>query len=291
MHPDLQLLNLNAVQFGSRRKSRQQNGIMKLRIATYNIHKGVTSFRSMPRIHALKQALASLEADIMFLQEVQGRHDRHATRHAAHWPQQAQHLFLAGESHDCAYGMNAVYDHGHHGNALLSSCPIVSSRNQDVSDHAYEARGILHCVVQTPQCNVHCYVVHLGLFAGSRKRQTEALIDAVTTSAPPDAPVIIAGDFNDWTNQLSDVLRKRLGVTEVFDQKMTTSGVAAYLRRLSGRATKLHPARTFPAALPWLRLDRIYVRGFEVESAEVLRGPIWAKLSDHAPIVANLKLR
>jgi endonuclease/exonuclease/phosphatase family metal-dependent hydrolase len=37
-------------------------------------------------------------------------------------------------------------------------------------------------------------------------------------------------------------------------------------------------------------LDRIYVRGFKVESAEVLHGPLWAKLSDHAPIVANLKL-
>ena len=55
------------------------------------------------------------------------------------WPATTMH---------CAYGMNAVYDHGHHGNALVSSFPIASSRNQDVSDHAYEARGILHCVVQ-----------------------------------------------------------------------------------------------------------------------------------------------
>src|SRR3954469_13417530 len=114
---------------------------MKLRVATYNIHKGVSTFRSMPRIHALKQALASMEADILFLQEVQGRHDKYATRHAAHWPTQAQHQFLAGDSHQAVYGMNAIYDHGHHGNALLSRFPILSSVNTDVSDHAFEARG------------------------------------------------------------------------------------------------------------------------------------------------------
>lgn len=263
---------------------------MKFRIATYNIHKGVSSFRAQPRIHALKQALASMEADIMFLQEVQGRHDRFAMRHAAHWPEQAQHQFLAGDSLHAAYGMNAAYDHGHHGNALLSCFPIASARNQDVSDHAFEARGILHCVVQTPACEVHCYVVHLGLFAGSRRRQTEALIEAVSSSAPPDAPVIIAGDFNDWTNQLSDTLRAHLGVNEVFDEDLPARGFGTYLRRLSGRGPKLKPARTFPAALPWLRLDRIYVRGFRVENASVLHGALWARLSDHAPIVATLEL-
>lgn len=264
---------------------------MKLRIATYNIHKGVSSLGNMPRIHALKQALASMEADILFLQEVQGRHDKYATKHAALWPAQAQHQFLAGESHQAIYGMNAVYDHGHHGNALLSRFPVLSSSNRDVSDHAFESRGILHCVVQTPQVNLHCYVVHLGLFARSRRRQTEALIEAVSASSPPDAPVIIAGDFNDWTNQLSNSLRASLGVTEVFDENLPTRGFGAYLRTLSGRGPKLKPARTFPAALPWLRLDRIYVRGLHIESAQVLHGALWAKLSDHAPIVASLELK
>lgn len=263
---------------------------MKLRIATYNIHKGVSSFRSQPRIHALKQALASLEADILFLQEVQGRHDKFATRHATLWPEQAQHQFLAGESLHAVYGMNAVYDHGHHGNALLSRFRILSATNQDVSDHAYESRGILHCVVDTPGGMLHCYVIHLGLFAGSRKRQTEALIAAVESSSPPDAPLIIAGDFNDWTNQLSDTLCARLGMTEVFDNSLPARGFGMYLRRLAGRGPMVKPARTFPAALPWLRLDRVYVRGFEVETAHVLRGAPWSRLSDHAPIVTTLQL-
>ncbi|MDB5842666.1 MAG: endonuclease/exonuclease/phosphatase family protein [Herminiimonas sp.] len=263
---------------------------MKLRIATYNIHKGVSSFGRRSRIHALKQALSSMEADVMFLQEVQGRHDLFALRHAANWPTEAQHEFLAGDTLHCAYGCNAVYDHGHHGNALLSNFPIASSRNQDVSDHAYEARGILHCILDTPTKPVHCYVVHLGLFAGSRKRQAEALITAVSNSAANDEPVIIAGDFNDWGNHLSEDLRKGLGVVEVFDEKVLRRGVGSYLRQLSGRGPKIQPARTFPAAMPFLQLDRIYVRGFKVESAQVLHGPRWAMLSDHAPIVATLNM-
>ena len=263
---------------------------MKLRIATYNIHKGISSFGNRPSIHALKKALTAMEADVVFLQEVQGQHDHHADRHAERWPEGSQHDFLAGDSHHAVYGMNAVYDHGHHGNALLSSFPIASSRNQDVSDHAYEARGILHCVVQTPQCEVHCYVVHLGLFAGSRRRQNQALIEAVESSAGSDAPIIIAGDFNDWGDKLGADLRTRLNVIEVFEAQVKPFSIGAMMRRLSGRKSKLQPARTFPAALPWLRLDRIYVRGFTVESAQVLHGPTWAKLSDHAPIVATLRL-
>jgi endonuclease/exonuclease/phosphatase family metal-dependent hydrolase len=57
---------------------------MKIRVATYNIHKGVSSLRSTPRVLALKKAIAEFHADIVFLQEVQGRHDRNLARYANH---------------------------------------------------------------------------------------------------------------------------------------------------------------------------------------------------------------
>lgn len=263
---------------------------MKLRIVTYNIHKGVSTLGSRPRIHALKQALTGLQADIAFLQEVQGRHDLLALRHSSSWPSQGQHEYLADDHQHSAYGMNAVYDHGHHGNALLSSFPIASAVNHDVSDHAFESRGILHCVLKIAEQDVHCYVIHLGLFAGSRLRQTQSLIDAVESTAPRDAPLLIAGDFNDWTDALSESLREHLGVSEVFDQRLSARSFGDYLRRLSGRGPRKSPARTFPAAMPVLQLDRIYVRGFDVSGATVLHGASWARLSDHAPIVAELEL-
>lgn len=263
---------------------------MKLRIITYNIHKGVSTLGRRPRIHALKQALTGLQADIVFLQEVQGRHDLLALRHSGSWPSQGQHEYLAEDHQHSAYGMNAVYDHGHHGNALLSNFPIVSAFNHDVSDHAFESRGILHCVVKIAEQDVHCYVIHLGLFAGSRLRQTQSLIAAVESTAPPNAPLLIAGDFNDWTNALSKSLRERLGVYEVFDRHLSARSFGDYLRRLSGRGLRKSPARTFPSAMPVLQLDRIYVRGFEISHANVLHGASWARLSDHAPIVAELTL-
>ena len=269
---------------------------MKIRVATYNIHKGVSSLRSTPRVIALKKAIAEFHADIVFLQEVQGRHDRFLARYGKedhahrHWPETAQYDYFKGEKHHSAYGMNAVYDHGHHGNALLSAFPIENAQNHDVSDHAYEQRGILHCVLETPAGKIHCYVVHLGLFEGGRGRQTLQLIEAVQASAPNGEPVIIAGDFNDWRNTLGERLRSALGVTEVFDGFGPSSPLGDMVRGWAGRQPRLAPARTFPAALPWFRLDRIYVRGFKIDNAQVMAGPIWAKLSDHAPIVAELQL-
>lgn len=264
---------------------------MKLRIATYNIHKGVSALRGLPQVHALKQAIHGLGVDIIFLQEVQGRHDHHAALYGdlehggKHWPEQAQHEFLAGDTHLSAYGMNAVYLHGHHGNALLSNLPIIEVNNRNVSAHTFEQRGILHCILHCGGQAVHCYVVHFGLFASGRALQTQALIDMVKDTAGPSDPVIVAGDFNDWRNRLSAPLREHLSVIEVFDERRSGPRLGETARQQSAP-----PARTFPAILPWLRLDRIYVRGFTVESAQVLHGNQWAKLSDHAPIVASLQL-
>jgi len=43
--------------------------------------------------------------------------------------------------------------------------------------------------------------------------------------------------------------------------------------------------------MPVLQLDRMYVRGFDIRGAQVLHGANWARLSDHAPIVAELSLQ
>ena len=40
-----------------------------------------------------------------------------------------------------AYGMNAVYPHGHHGNAIVSRHAIGRHLNHDISDHALESAG------------------------------------------------------------------------------------------------------------------------------------------------------
>ncbi len=288
--------------------------LLSLRVATYNIHKGVLNdffgLRRVPVIHELRDRLHALDADLVLLQEVQGRNERYATRFV-HWPDEPQDVFLSRAPQrrhvfETAYGNNANYLHGHHGNALLSRFPIVHRENRDISDHVLEKRGILHCVVEFNGTPIHCFVVHFGLFARSRERQVDALIDWVNHVVPEGAPLLIGGDFNDWRNRLSDRLCASLGLIEAFDdfkpraQRMRAA--ASYVRdRLVTAGVDVEPeiwpmprrvksARTFPSLVPWLRMDRIYLRGFGVASAQVLRGPGWARLSDHSPLVVDLTL-
>jgi endonuclease/exonuclease/phosphatase family metal-dependent hydrolase len=154
----------------------------------------------------------------------------------------------------------------------LSRYPILQSLNSDISAHRFESRGLLHCQIEMPeQRRVPCICAHFGLFAKGRRAQTKALIESVRNEIPHDAPLIIAGDFNDWRNQMSSELALNLDIHDVF---ATHQG---------------QPARSFPASLPLFRLDRIFVRGFSVLHSKVHIGGAWQRLSDHAALSTRLK--
>jgi endonuclease/exonuclease/phosphatase family metal-dependent hydrolase len=244
---------------------------MDLHVATYNIHKGFSQFNRRMMVHELRDRLRSVNADIIFLQEVQGEHERHARRFH-HWPDRPQYEFLADQVWpEFAYGRNAVYDHGHHGNAILSRFPIVSWENLDVSAHQFESRGLLHCVVEIPEAGrVHCLCVHLALNERGRGQQLRTIVRRVLDAVPEHEPLIVAGDFNDWRNRAGRRLAGELGLAEVF------------------RDDRGRPARSFPAGFPIFRLDRIYVRGFSIHHAEVHHGHPWSRISDHAMLTARL---
>ena len=244
-----------------------------LRVVTLNIHKGLSQFNRRVVIHDLREGLRALKADLVFLQEVAGLNQRHALRFAA-WPGESQHEFLAGEELQHVYGRNAVHQYGHYGNAVLSRFPILSSENEDVSDHRFERRGLLHTVVKVPgwKRNLHCVCVHLSLHERGRGRQLDAIAARMEEIADNQMPIIVAGDFNDWRQRASGILEKKLGMTEV--------SVAA-----GGRHS-----RTFPSLLPLLRLDRIYVRNAIGHAPVVLPSHPWSHLSDHAPLAAEIEL-
>ena len=246
-----------------------------LKIVTYNIHKGFSQFNQNMVVHELRKQLRSLDADIVFLQEVQGMHSKHA-QNFANWPERPQQDFLAEDVwHSTAYGRNVMYDHGHHGNAILSRFHIEHSHNQDVTHLRFERRGLLHCSIKIPWLEkpAHCVSVHLSLFAHSRRKQLDALAGYLEDIADPDSPLVIAGDFNDWRNEAEDLLARRLDLIEAFG---------------GTHDSPASPGRSFPAKLPVLRLDRIYVRGFSVGDAEVHFGEPWSKISDHAALSAHL---
>jgi len=245
-----------------------------LKVLTVNIHKGFTFFNRKFILHELREAVRSVGADVVFLQEVTGTHARHESR-VANYPTAPHYEFLADTIWpQFAYGRNAVYTNGHHGNAVLSKFPIVSFENRDVSISGPERRGLLHCVLQIPgrETNVHAICVHLGLAETHRVKQLNVLCDMVRDEIPASAPVIAAGDFNDWRRRAHKLLKEGAGMHEVFVQA-------------TGKA-----ARTFPARFPLLQLDRIYVRNAIGHAPVVLPLKPWSHLSDHAPLAAEIEL-
>ncbi|MDT9001356.1 endonuclease/exonuclease/phosphatase family protein [Paucibacter sp. APW11] len=248
----------------------------RLRVATYNIHKGVRGVGPGKRleIHNLGLGVKALDADLVFLQEVRHFHHRDAQDfdHTFFgWPDQGQAEFLAPEGYGVAYRTNAVTRHGEHGNALLSRWPLGDVDHHDVSDHRFEQRGILHVRVQWQGHEVHALVAHLGLMHSSRVRQVQRLGDYIASAVPADALLVVAGDFNDWGERL--------------DEPMAASGLC----RAEPPSGRKRPA-TFPSRVPVFSLDRIYTRGLSCMQVQVPRGPNWARMSDHLPFIAEFEL-
>ena len=242
-----------------------------VKVLTVNTHKGFTPFNRRFILPELRTAVRTLSADIVFLQEVLGEHHAWSKRHRERWPRLPQYEFLADTIwHSYAYGRNAVYPEGHHGNALLSKYPIIKWENHDVSLSGMERRGLLYSLLETqPGKPLHTICVHLSLREHDRQRQLRMLCDLVNSIAPKE-PLIVAGDFNDWRMKGQPVLLEQAGLKEVFTQ-------------LYGK-----PARTFPANFPILRLDRIYIRSARTITPVVLPNKPWSHLSDHKPLLAEI---
>jgi endonuclease/exonuclease/phosphatase family metal-dependent hydrolase len=251
-------------------------GIGALRVATYNIHKGVRGLgpRKRLEIHNLGLAVEAFDADLVFLQEVRLFHHRESRRFqrtSFGWPDKGQAEFLAPDGYEVAYRSNAYTRDGEHGNALLSRWPMGEVGHHDVSDHRFEQRGLLHVPVSWNGARLHAVVVHFALTHASRVRQVQRLARFIDSHVPADEMLVVAGDFNDWGERL-DAPMRALGLERAFQPG-------------TGRAE----CCTFPSIAPVFALDRFYVRGLACRSTMVPRGMAWARMSDHLPLVAELE--
>lgn len=248
-------------------------GYMKLRLLTINVHKG---FSLLPRrfvLPRLRKYIHSTSADIIFMQEVVGENIRKAAKHPD-WPAKPQYQYVAeaaGFKH--IYGRHSVYAAGHHGNAILSRFPVLRHEKMDLSVNRFEKKGFLYGEVELPRGRgvLNCVCVHLGLFYRARKKQFGKLKEFIQRVAPGDAPLIVAGDFNEWRRKIKEDLASRLG--------MRDAGLEVFGKRL----------RTFPAMMPVFPLDSIYVRGFKVLKARILNRGGWKELSDHAGFFVEIE--
>ena len=243
---------------------------MKFRILSLNIHKGFSTHRRFI-LPELREAFRISSADYVFLQEVLGQHEQHA-QEVEDWPDQSQTEFLADQVwSDHAYGKNAVYEEGHHGNAILSRHPIDESHNTDISSSSLERRGILYARIENADTPLHLICTHLSLMSRDRRSQFASIAQLIDEQVKPDHPLILAGDFNDWNLQAHRILAEPLGLKEAF-------------REFRGRETK-----SFPSFFPFLRLDRIYYRNLKLIEAHCFSGRPWNWLSDHLPLTAEFE--
>lgn len=232
---------------------------MNIRLLTFNIHKGVGWTRN-PTLDKIHTHLNTLQPDIIFLQEIRG--SQFETISSDIWP----HL---------SYGKNAIYHTGHHGNAILSKFPILETDNIDLTIRSYERRGLLHSIIQLNDLSpvfLHLLCVHVGLAIGDQLKQIRKIINYIQSIIKQDEPLILGGDFNDWTGVATKPLIKELNLNEAF----------------------LHChsiyARTFPAWAPLLKLDRIYFRGLHAQHAKRLVDNQWRTLSDHVALETHFIL-
>ncbi|MBN1974027.1 MAG: endonuclease/exonuclease/phosphatase family protein [Sedimentisphaerales bacterium] len=244
----------------------------RLKILSYNIHKGFTAGNSEFVLVQMRDILRHIHPDIVFLQEVLGEHKKHQKK-IADWPENSQFEFLADQVWPhYAYGKNSVYTSGHHGNAILSKFAFSEWENLDVSSNRFESRGILHGVIPLPGLAnpLHVFCIHLNLLHRGRNMQVKTLCSRIREKVPDECPIVIGGDFNDWYGMTTRILMQSIPTQEIFQS-----------------STGRH-ARTFPSKKPVLPLDRIYCRGVEVVSAKLLEGKQWQSLSDHLPLYCEV---
>ncbi len=245
-----------------------------INILTYNIHKGFDRYNRDFVLHRIKDHLQEADVDVVLLQEIQGRHYHHETGIST-WPEVSQFEFLADSIWPhFAYGKNAIYEKGHHGNAILSKYNLIEWNNLNLSRFQRASRSLLHGRVDLPggRGPLHLICVHLDLIGFERKRQIKELKRYIDDSIDATEPVILGGDFNDWHGGMGRTLESQLKMQEAF------------------RTTHGNYAKTFPSHLPMLRMDRIYYRGVRLlESVRLERQP-WNQLSDHLPLLARFAL-
>jgi endonuclease/exonuclease/phosphatase family metal-dependent hydrolase len=243
-----------------------------LKVLTYNIHKGFNYSNSRFILHQIKEMLLSVGPDIVFLQEIHGRHEKHALN-ISDWPKASQFEFLAEEIWPYyVYGKNAVYRKGDHGNAILSKYPFEFWENIDVSIQKRASRSLLHGAICLGDKRIlHIVCVHLGLLRFERDKQIRTLCERIQYKIPRVDPLLIAGDFNDWRSHINHQLETSLGLAEVF-------------KTLRGSY-----ARSFPAWQPAFPIDRIYYRGLKPEVCKRFNQYPWRNLSDHLPLYAEFR--
>ena len=226
--------------------------------ATYNIHrcKGSDRRHDADRVASV---ILELGADIVGLQEVDARY------HIEDGDDQAEYL-AAATGMSAVYGPALVHHRGSYGNAILTRWPVKGVRRVEIGVVGREPRAVLDTQIEVAGHDLRVVVTHFGLRAAERRFQTEMLVRILGSE---DDPLILLGDFNEWWGSRSPMLAR----------------IDAALGPSRGRPS-------FPARLPALALDRIWVRPARaLVELRAHRSRLARVASDHLPVLATVELR
>jgi len=250
---------------------------MKIKVLSFNIHKGLSPFNKSFSLEDIKEVIVAEGPDLVFLQEVTGENIKHEKKFD-NWPTEKHYEFLADNIWTYySYAHNAVYPHGHHGNLVLSKYPITSWENFDISTNIMEKRGLLKANIevitdQKDSITLNTFNTHLNLLQLGRNKQFDKIKEEINKLSDPSAPLILAGDFNDWNTKAISFFKEHLEINEVFHE-------------IQGRTPK-----TFPSPFPIMSLDRIFYKNLRIINCYLLESEKAKSMSDHLGIVAEFEI-
>lgn len=229
-----------------------------IRVVSYNIRKSLGLDRRRNPLRIL-DVLKEVDADIVFLQEV----DRRIGRRASTLKPEMLQAHTDYHAADVAIRSDSL---GWHGNVLLVKNRVKFVKTWRIDLPTLEPRGAIAADIIIDDHLVRCVATHLALVAGVRRAQVNILSSALH-DAEGDPPTIIAGDFNEW--------RKTNSCVDLFGE--------------SYRAAT--PTPSFHSALPVAALDRIVVSNdIAFLQAGVHQSKKSKIASDHLPLWADLRL-
>lgn len=251
---------------------------VSLKVATYNIQGGLAEGASKPDIKATADAIRSLGADVVTLQEVhQGGKDGKQVDELA----KRLGMHISKQTH---FGPSDYYDKpsGKAGNVVLSKYEIVERVNYRLKDDPNTKnvkRAMAGVKLDVHGTDVRVYTAHLTQPANDayRKERDAQMRDALGKIKNVGGPVVLTGDFNARPTEAVIKWAAQAGFTDTWKSTGGNKGDAC-----SGSDER---GCTHTASKPKHRIDYVFAKGIKATGAKVPR----VTASDHLPVLVALR--
>lgn len=252
----------------SLRPSRRSALRDRIRVMTYNVHSciGMDGRLAPERI---ARTIARHDPDIVALQELDVRRRRTGGIDQAQLI--ARHLEMGFHFHPALHLEEERY-----GDAILTDLPMRLVRAGSLPGMPNrEPRGALWVVIELGGgAEISVLNTHLGLTAGERRAQTQALLGPDWLGDPRCRdPVVLCGDLNAMPSSLvCRMLRTRLRDVQLEHETH-------------------RPRATFFTRFPMARIDYVFVSpGVGIRDIDVPGGALARVASDHLPLIVDLAI-